>query len=89
MGLVYSLAGLHVLLFSAELASKIKSLCACKSVGVGKSQMLEESESIQIPRDGTVFSVIALRPRAECEKHSNKEEIWIQPSLKKFSSTRK
>lgn len=41
MGLVYSLTGLSVLFFSAILASKIKSLCTCKSVGVGESQMLE------------------------------------------------
>lgn len=55
MGLVYGLPGLHALLFSAELASKIKSLCACKAVGVGKSQMLEESSSIHIPRDQEFF----------------------------------
>lgn len=51
MGLVYSLTGLHVLLFSVVLASKIKSLRTCKSVRVEESQMLQESYSIETPRD--------------------------------------
>lgn len=53
--MVYGLTGLHVLFFPVISANKSKYLCTCKSAGVGESQMLEEAQLIEIPRDREVL----------------------------------